>query len=198
MPFPAAVVSNTIVATGASLGLVGTDLTKVAGAIAMTCSTQFLLPGTVQVMATGTAGVGAIGVSTPPTGVVPQAMSNAITLAAASKGLVGTGVARKCMAISTGIVSSLPLLVLTGISPGVGVGAGSGKATLFNAATFYAQLTSTMATYGALGQDRDRWSLAIAEGVCNTLNLSLVIPGFTIIGTPSAAPAATGFLSSFV
>jgi hypothetical protein len=198
MPFPTAQTKEAIMMAARSMGMLGPDMERVAMAVALTCEVQFLLPATSITTASGAAGAGAISGASPPVGVVPAAMAQSIYTAMASKGLVGANNFNMCLAISTGICTVIPSLVLFGISPGVGSGVGTAKAVQFNQATFFAMLSSNFASLGMIGQSSLQLALAISEGVCLAMTASLVVPVAGIVGPVGPSPAATAFPSQFV
>jgi hypothetical protein len=198
MPFPSAVVKESIVNSARSLGVIGQDIERVGLAIALTCEVQFLLPGTSMVTASGAAGAGMVAGASPPTGVIPLTMATNIYNSMASKGLIGSNNFNMCLGISMGICNMLSSLVLFGVSPGVGSGAGSAKAIQFNPAAFYTLLTTNMASLGMIGQSASLLALAISEGICMTMSATLIVPVAGIAGPVGPSPAVTVFPAQFV
>jgi len=197
MPFAAPTAQSAIMVAGASLGIVGGNFAQIAMAVAMTCQSQFLLPATMIVTAAGTVGAGVIGGASPPTGVTPPAMASAMYTSMASRGLTGSNNFNICMAISMGICDTIPSLVLFGVSPGVGTGAGTAKAITFDIASFTTTLIVNLASLGIVGSQAMAIAAAIAEGVCTTMTSSLVVPALAIVGPSGPSPATTVFPAQF-
>ena len=184
--------------SASSMGQTGTDITKLAFAVANTCALQFLLPGTVSVIATGAVGVGVIAPGSLVVGVSPPVMASTIQGFAMGMGLSGIGLPPLCLAVSTGICMNIPFLVLTGVSPGVGSGTGSAKVVGMNSSAFYSQLQMFMAASGLFGAYFSNISRAIAEGVCGNLNATAVMPMLAIVGPVGPAPAVSTFPAQFL
>lgn len=197
MPFIVPKATADIAAQGASLGLLGPDFTRLASAVALTCASQFSLPGTMLVTASGAAGAGAA-FGSPPTGVTPPAMAALMMTGMATRGLLGPQLFSLTQALSAGICLNLGTMLLTGVSPGVGTGVGVAKAVAFNPSLFGSVLLTNMISLGMLGADTIRLSSALAEGICLSLNASLIIPVVTITGPAGPAPAATVFPAMLV
>lgn len=198
MPFLVPAATTSMISTGSGLGILGTEFSKIANAVSTTCASVFSLPGTVTVTASGAAGAGVVAPGSVITGVEPSSMSSAIVAQMASVSLVGAQVANQSLAISTGIISGLAGLVLTGPSPGVGTGVGTGKIVNFNNVLFGNTLYTNMASQGMVGEKSYIMAVAIGNGVCLTLNAAGIIPIVTIAGPAGPAPGATVFPAQFI
>jgi len=198
MPWVIPAVTSSIMSAGSGLGLVGPDFAKIAQAVAVTCQAVFLLPGTVVVTATGAAGAGAIAPGPPVTGITPKTMADLMYVRMSATGMLGTQAYNQAMAISTGVVSGVSTLVLTGPCPGVGAGVGMGKIVGFNNVLFSTTLYTNMASLGMFGINAIPLAAAIGDGVCLSLNAAGTVPGVPIVGPAGPAPAATVFPAQFI
>ena len=198
MPFIAPKATLDMVAAGSSLGILGAKFSSICGAVAQSCATTFILPATVVVTATGVAGAGMVGPSSPMVGPVPAAMATFMNTAMVTNGLVGADNLRTCLAISTGVILNLATLIPFGISPGVGVGTGTAKVVGFNNAAFFAAMVPAMASVGNVGIASIPFSRAMSDGICLYLNTVGIIPVVSVVGAAGPAPAAAIFSAQFL
>jgi hypothetical protein len=190
MPFVPATAALDIVSFGSSLGVVGTDFTRMAQAIANACAVHFITPGTVSVTVQGiAAGPGVISSASPIAGIEPGGMSTSIISQLSSQGMIGTDVSRTSLAISSGIVKNFMLMGVTGFAAGVGTGTGVGKLVGLSAEALKSLIDIQMATLGLIGDDTSRWSTGISRGICLYLNGVATVPVAVSVGPVIPPPA---------
>lgn len=190
MPFAAATATTQMVAKASSLNITGKDFYNVASAVAATCESQFVMPNTVTVTASGTAGAGMIVGSAPIVGPVPEDMALFINSNMPANAYTGASSYNLCLAISTGIVAALPGLVLSGPVPVVGIGACTAKITGLNPSTFAAVLTGEMSKRLIVGVQVSGFIKALSDGICLYLNTKGTVTIGTLAGSPSNVAAA--------
>lgn len=198
MPFAAVTATTQMVAKATSLGITGKDFYNVASAIAATCESQFILPGTVTITATGTAGAGIASGASPIIGAIPEDMALFINANMPSNALAGAASYNMCLAISTGIVATLPGLVLAAPIPVVGVGACTAKITGLNPSAFAAVLSGEMSKRKIQGPQVFGFIKAMADGICLYLNTKGTVPIGTVVGSPSIVAAGIVCPGQFV
>lgn len=198
MPYLVPKSTTDIISIGSSLGLVGSDFSKVASAVSNACALTFLAPGTLLITASGAAGAGVATSTSPVSGIEPNGMALSITTQMAALGMSGTSNYNQALAISTGIITNMLSLVVTGISPGVGTGVGMAKVVGINSALFYTSMQTQMASLGMVGIDSTRYAQSIANGVSVYLNSLAIIPLITVAGPAGPTPAATVFPGQFL
>lgn len=197
MPLVTTVLSNSIVAAGAGLGIAGTDFPKIASAVASTAKTVFTQPATVTVTASGAAGSGTISPKAMIKGVTSGAIALAINSSMAAQGLTGEKSYNMATAIAKGVSVSLKSLILTGTCPGVGAGTGTGKIINFNNVLFSNTLYMHMVSKGLAGKDTMALAKSIGDGICNTINATGLLPLVTIVGAAGTVSGAAVFPAKF-
>lgn len=166
-------------------------------AVTEACAKHFVQPATVMVTASGSAGAGIVGPSSPIVGPVDLDMANFMDNQMKAIALAGTKNLLVCRALAAGVIAGLPTLVLIGVSVGVGVGAGTGKVTGFNPAVFKGFLTQSMAQKKLIGSRSPDLVTAISNGICLYLNSVSSVPAVSIVGSPSPSGGLAFFPAQF-
>ena len=198
MPFDAATALSLMTSTGAGLAITGVQFPSICTAVTDACVKHFIQPATVLVSATGTAGAGVVGPSSPIVGPAPAAMASFMDNQMKTLALVGIQNLSLCTALATGIIAGLSTLALSGVSVGVGIGAGSGKIVGFNSAAFNGFLTQSMTQVAVVGAMSPNFITSLSNGICLYLNSVGSVPVVSIVGLPSSSPGLAMFPAQFV
>lgn len=183
MPIPPQAISSVIQAKASASGVSGSNFPLFANAVESGFRAA-ALSATLICTATGVAGAGTI-TPAPAAGAIAQAMSSSIMSQIAIKGLVGEKTPQIVDAVSAGVCASIPMLLISGVIPGIGVGSGSAKLVTIAAPPF----ASIMALQGGFTTPQGiAYCEAIASGICLYLMSALIVPSFIIAGAPVPPP----------
>ncbi len=187
MPLNPQIFGTSILTAGTSVGLVGSDFSRLANAIGDGVCKSLLVPGVLTSTLIGVSGVGVI--TGGPVIVVPLVLQADIGLAMSSFGIVGSASQQLAAAVALGISQAMVSATVVGTCPLVSTGGGTAFMANYTPPFLFSLLTSSATMYGLVGSEVPRIMNALATGISNNFLKVIKVP-LVVAGPPIPPPPA--------
>ena len=180
-------------AAGTSVGLVGSDFSRLANAIGDGVCKSLLLPSVLTSTLVGVSGIGVI--TGGPVIVVPFALQADIGMAMASYGIVGSASQQLASAVATGVSQAILSASVVGTCPLVSTGGGTAFMANYTPLLLFSLLSSSATMYGLAGSEVPRIMNALATGISSNFLKVIKVPVVAAgppIPPPPAGPVPSG------
>ena len=187
MPLNPQIFGTSILTAGTSVGLVGSDFSRLANAIGDGVCKSLLVPGVLTSTLVGVSGVGVI--TGGPVIVVPLVLQADIGLAMTSFGIVGAASQQLASAVALGVSQAMISATVVGTCPLVSTGGGTALMANYTPPFIFSLLTASATMYGLAGSEVPRIMNALATGISSNFLKVIKVP-LVVAGPPIPPPPA--------